>query len=170
MNSTQFSVDQIIFVVLVCVIVYIVMSLIWDFFSTRAYAIKSFESCKYDLIFTTINDSLEIKEYWFVDDETTTVSMQAKKIAIEYTKHTKPNKVVEVVSIFGKIEFSKKFYEIEPFKITFSQSDQAILDNDSLEVIRVLDAKLGLHEQIIIKISKQVNLDKFGPNFDAETF
>ncbi len=170
MDNSQLSLDTLLFSVVVSILVYILMSLIWDFFSIRSYRRKTFESIKTDLIFNTIAEHLEVEDYWFIDDQTTQVKLAALRIDVEYHKFKEPNQVIETASISGEVEFNKKFFKIEPFLITYSISQQSLLDNDSQEVISIVDAKNGMNEQIMFIISKNVNEGDFGLKFDVDLF
>lgn len=127
---------------------------------------RVFESIRPDRILAEIHNHAEIVEYWFIDSETTRINLAAGKLEIEYTKQTTPHKVVEFVRIVGQIEFANRIHNLDPIEIAYSQTEQELLDLDSLQV-RTIPTKTGLlEEQIILQVSEKVHQGDFGLDYE----
>ncbi len=171
MNFASFDVYDYALLLAITLLLGLLFYTVIDFFSLQTQRIKLAGQVTPDLIFSDVSKNLKVLDHWFVDGDTTITTLQAGDVKIEYTKLTEPNNVIETVVLSGKVKFcpgvifSGNVY-LKPLTLSFSKKDQALIENDSREVITKLDAKLGTYEQIMVFISKEVNQGDLGLDFD----
>lgn len=129
--------------------------------AVRAGLITLREETKPDMILNSIlgkvdndpkkKDKLKVLDISFIDFDTTEVIMKAEGVDVIYTRKRDVDDITETVVLTG-------LFCDEPLLLTYSKGEQCLIDNETDEVIIVLDHKLTKYEQIIKCISAKAGV------------